>query len=171
MLKGCSVLASLVVLGCKALAISYFGFSYSDPDQSATGYLWLSDQSFALSGVLNISSGVAAGSYYLRPNPVAPDYEVGQPFVYDNWVGPTSTPQLDASGLLFENSAGAAINIYNYTSSVTQYSLDYFDGTTYAAFDDYVGTFNGSVQPAPTPEPATLALLGLARLAIKRRKN
>lgn len=111
---------------------------------------------WASGGTLDVTSGSDMGTYSLVSGGPSPFISGG--YEADNVLFTTSTPYLDTYGLLFTG-GGIDINIYTNTSSqgcgATQYCFNASNGVS-------LGGDPTSVSLSTVPEPASLALFGIA---------
>lgn len=184
---GAVLFALLPLLSPHAVA-AHYTFSFTSGAISASGKLDTADYGgveIATSGSLSFGSW---GNFALVANPNAPatansPYNFlnapGYPaFFYDNAVYPAATPTLDNWGLLFENTADQyELNIFGngvdangaalpYSALIYESGWDGYlhNGNWYIYTDNAVTDFRLSA--VTVPEPATLALFGIAFAAL-----
>jgi hypothetical protein len=157
-----------------ASADTQFTFTYSDGSNVANAIISASSlgggQFVANSGTLNVTAGLDVGTYSLVSTVGAPPYSgvsgtflsPSGAFYFDDLLFAGTSPFLDGAGLVFVgNGPGAVsteINIWG--NSANNYSFYSWNGSTLNVTVD--GGAGDPLTLISTPEPSSLALLGIA---------
>lgn len=132
------------------------------------------------SGYIDITQGAQTGHFTLAGNYVLSGYNRNF-FLYNNLFYPTSKPEIDYLGLLFENETNL-INVgygqywYGRPTDYGWFIASVFKNNNQFSSSDVLGTMSFSKDPGVTvvPEPAewtTIAFLGAGLLGLMLKKR
>ena len=163
-----ATLLALLVLGFKAQADGLYNITFTDAGANNVGFGQIDVESgFAVSGYFDVTAGLAAGNYFLYTAGGTATYPATLPspsgkFIYDNAVYltsnpqfPTTNPYVDSGGLLFTDVSNNEVNLWGNADGT--YTFDAVIANAYLDPSGIVGVSSIT----PTPEPSTLALIGL----------
>ena len=162
-----ATLLVLLALGFKAQADGLYDINFTDGGANV-GFGQIDvEGGFAVSGYFDVTAGLAAGNYLLYTAGGNATYPgtISSPsgkFIYDNAVYltlnpqyPTTNPYVDNGGLLFTDINNNEVNLWGNADGT--YTFDAVISGNYLDPSGIVGVSNIT----PTPEPSSLALIGL----------